>query len=53
MGLSDVKMNLEKGAIMSQTEKKRRLLIENTEIMADGTIMSRIGIKKSHGFSSF
>jgi len=44
MGLSDVKMILENVTKMSRTEKKRRLLIENTEIVADGTYMSRIGI---------
>jgi hypothetical protein len=53
MGLICGKMIFGKGAIMSQTGKKRRLLIENTEIVADGTKMSRIGIKKSHSFSSF
>ena len=53
MGLSDGKMILENVTKMSQTEKKRGLPIENTEIMADGTIMPRIGINKSHSFSSF
>lgn len=53
MDLGDVKMILGNVTEMSQTGKKRRLLIENTEIVGSGAKMPRIGIKKSHSFSTF
>ena len=53
MGLSDARIILGNVTKLSQAEKKRGLLIENTEIVVGETKLPRIGINKSHNFSTF